>query len=436
MEITLSQMLAAREDRAFRQFSLNRRWKLPMVSFSMNIPGPVKDTPLIRRGFLFGLEELDRRLPGDKIRHRQVIEAVTGWEAVYVVDMDAAALKAITTGIEDGTELGRLFDMDVLDRNLNKLDREDYGGGSRNCIVCGAEGRGCSSRRTHSVPELQAAVHRILSDHFSREIAGKAVKSLKAEVDTTPKPGLVDQRNTGSHRDMDIHTFYESASTLWPYFESCARIGMDKADLPTAQSFPLLREAGLEAERAMYAATKGVNTHKGAIFTMGILCACAGRLWAREYGWEESALFSEAAAMTCDAMAEDLAKVTGSTAGERLYAQRGIRGIRGEAAEGFPAVAQVGLPAYRTGLASGSSQNDAGLYALLHLIASTEDTCLLHRGGEAGARQAVELVKTHLICNPPVEKLEALDDWFIERNLSPGGAADLLAATYFVDSLH
>ncbi len=431
MEITLSQMLAAREDRAFRQFSLNRQWGKPMVSFCMNIPGPVKDSPLIRRGFLFGMKELDRRL--SKILHRQVIEAATGWEAIYVLDLSAGEIKAITTQIEDETPLGRLFDMDVLDAALHKLDRGDFGGKSRDCIVCGAVGRGCAARRVHGVPELQAAVHGILAEHFSREIAEKAVKSLEDEVETTPKPGLVDRRNTGSHRDMDIQTFYASAAALRPYFVRCARIGMDHSDLSAAAVFPLLRREGLHAEQTMYAATGGVNTHKGAIFTLGILCACVGRLWAGSYGWDENALFETAAAMTRDAMEADWTRATGATAGERLYAAAGIRGIRGEAAGGFPSVRKVGLPRYREALQRGATLNDAGLYALLHLIASTEDTCLLHRGGPALAAEAVALVKTHLNCNPSVEKPDALDDWFIARNLSPGGSADLLAATYFVN---
>ncbi len=435
MEITLTQMLTAREERAFRQFSLNRQWGKPMVSFSMNIPGPVKDSPLIRRGFFEGVKALDNRLPKDKIRHREVIEAVTGWEAIYVLDMPAGEIKAATAAIEDERPLGRLFDMDVLDEQLNKLDREPFGGKSRDCIVCGAKGRGCASRRIHSVPELQAAVYRILSAHFAGQIGEYAVQALLDEVRTTPKPGLVDCRNCGSHRDMDLSTFHASANALEPYFEAAARLGMDMAQASAGDTFPALRKAGLEAEQAMYAATNGVNTHKGAIFTIGILCACAGRLWAKDYGWDENALFSEAAAMTVRAMEADLAAATGATAGERLYASAGIRGIRGEAAAGFPSVQRVGLPAYRAALARGESPNDAGLYALLHLIAGTEDTCLLHRGGVAGAQAAVERVKCHLDSNSPVENLEALDDWFMERNLSPGGSADLLAATYFVKSL-
>ncbi len=439
MEVTLAQMLSAREARAFRQRTLNREWGKTMVCFSMNIPGPMKDSPLIRRGFLYGLTELDKRLPGEAIRHREVLEAVTGWEAVFVLDLPAKTVKVITTEIEDETDLGRLFDMDVLDGQCNKLDRELVGGKGRNCIVCGAPGRGCAARRMHSVPELQKVVRSMLTRHFMAvdvQCVGElAVRALVDEVMTTPKPGLVDQNNNGSHLDMDIHTFFASAHALEPYFRECVQIGMETAALPPQQTFLRLRRAGLEAEQTMLVATNGVNTHKGAIFTLGILCGAAGRLWKPEGGWVEQALFREASAMTAEAMERDFARGDGATVGQRLYAASGIRGVRGEVALGLPSVAEIGLPVYRAYRRAGFSQNGAGTRTLLHLIAEVEDTCLLHRGGKSGAREAME--KVCAMCNGAIttEQMEKLDVWFIQRNLSAGGCADLLAVTYFMVSL-
>ncbi len=439
MDVTLEQMLAAREARAARQVSLNRMYHLPILSFSMNIPGPVKDTPLIRRGFLAGCGELDKKLI--KVRHRQIIQAVTGWEAVYAVEMDSLELKSLTTDIEDTHPLGRLFDMDVLDTDLHKLDRELVGGKSRGCIVCGAPGRGCASRRTHSVAQLQQAVSSIMEGYFrsgdARAIGRWAVESLLDEVNTTPKPGLVDLRNNGSHRDMDPELFYASAQALEPYFCRCAEIGQETAHLQPEETFSLLRAAGLEAEKTMYAATNGVNTHKGAIFTMGLLCGAAGRLWRPEGVWNEAELLDQVAAMTQDAMAEDLRRATGKSAGEQLYLKQGTWGIRGEAARGFPSVQKIGLPAYRNGLRQGLSANDAGVLALLHFITAVEDTCLLHRGGPEKAAAAKARVQALLEASPVpnMADVETLDDWFIRHRLSPGGCADLLAAVYFLEYL-
>ena len=427
MEVTLVQMLDARESRAFRQFQLNREFGKPIISFSMNIPGPVKDTALIRRGFREGCAALEGKLPGDQILHREFIETVTGCEAMYVLDMDAAEIKSITTAVEDAHGLGRLYDMDVLDEKLCKLDREQVGGGDRNCIVCGAPGRGCASRRSHSVTELQRATNAILLGHL-------AVESLLDEVTTTPKPGLVDSHDSGSHRDMDIETFRTSAQTLRGYFQSCALAGMETAGEAPEVTFLQLRQLGLQAEQDMFAATKGVNTHKGAIFTIGILCGAAGRLWQPDGAWQEEALFTQVSAMTRAAMEADFQK-GGDTVGQRLYRDHGIRGIRGQVAEGLPAVREISLPVYRDCLEKGMDPNEAGVRTLIHLIARVEDTNMINRGGLAGAKAGAEACETLIGREFTLAEVEKLNGWFVERNLSPGGCADLLAATYFVHSL-
>ena len=437
MEVTLDQMLAARENRAMKQMQLIRKFGKPIISFCMNIPGPVKDSPLIRRGFRAGCRCLDHRLTA--VLHREILEAVTGCEAMYVVDLPAVEVKKITTAIEDDHGLGRLFDMDVLDVDFSKLDRESVGGGSRDCIVCGAPGRGCASRRVHSVEQLQGAAFGILSRYFCREdgdfVGSLAVRSLLDEVCTTPKPGLVDHRNNGSHRDMDLFTFIASASALAPYFRNCAEIGQDTAEKDPEETFRLLRVEGLKAEETMFAATHGVNTHKGAVFTMGILCGACGRIWKPEGGWDTDTVLAEVARMTAGPMKADFSAPNEDTVGERLYHSRGIPGIRGEVANGLPSVRNIGLPIYRKYLEMG--RNAAGCITLLHLIAGVQDTNMIARGGLEGAvwgaEAAAELIQEGKI--PTVEEICALDDRFIEKNLSPGGCADLLAAVYFLHGL-
>jgi holo-ACP synthase/triphosphoribosyl-dephospho-CoA synthase len=372
------------------------------------------------------------------VLHREIQEAVTGWEAIFVVDLDPMALKAITTTIEDDHSLGRLFDMDVIDTDLCKLDREAVGGGSRDCIVCGAPGRGCASRRVHSVEELQTAVRQHLTMYALQKdqerIGNLAIQSLLDEVCTTPKPGLVDRRNSGSHLDMDISTFTASAAALSSYYWICGRIGMESAGESPAETFRLLRQAGLEAERAMYAATSGVNTHKGAIFTLGLLCGAAGRLWKPHGRWKAEEICREVAKMTREAMEADFRK-GGDTVGHRLFAENGIRGIRGQAAAGLPAVAELGLPTYRNALERFADKKAAGVHTLLTLIANVEDTNMIHRGGLAGAKAGAERCAELLETDYSLSDVEALDDWFIAQNLSPGGCADLLAAVYFLHAL-
>ena len=143
--------------------------------------------------------------------------------------------------------------------------------------------------------------------------------------------------------------------------------------------------------------------------------------------------------MTTDAVAADWAAMKDLpaeklTAGQRLYRQFGLAGIRGEVAAGLPGVTDVGLPALRRALAAGKSLNDAGAIALLHLIARGTDTNMAARGGPALAREAAEKVRDLLSRDPMPDMAEiaALDRWFIENNLSPGGCADLLATAYFL----
>lgn len=439
MHIQLSEVLQAREDRVRFQQHLLQTHRCPLICFTMNIAGPVKTSGLIERGFRVGLRELKRSLPSQAIVDQRIEYKSTGPQAFLSVQMPAEEIKSLCVKIEDATPLGRLFDMDVLDSSGKKLQRDSL----RGCIVCGAAGRGCAARRVHPVSELQAVTAQLLQEHFkgsdAEQIAATAVRSLLDEVHTTPKPGLVDRRNNGSHTDMDIRHFIASAHSLRPYFQECVQIGQDTATHLPQETFSLLRQAGLRAEQTMYSATGGVNTHKGVIYTLGVLCGSIGRLWSAESPIpENAAITSECARMVSSSVDSDFASADGSTAGLQLYRQYGIQGIRGEVAAGLPSVIGISLPAYKDGLSCGLSPNDAGAVALLHLIAQVQDTNLYRRGGCAGAAWAAQAAQRLLQAAPypPVPSIAALDDSFIAKNLSPGGCADLLAVTYFLHSLN
>ena len=256
---------------------------------------------------------------------------------------------------------------------------------------------------------------------------------------TTPKPGLVDRANSGSHRDMDFFTFQASAAALWPYVARCAEIGMDTHSLPPEETFSRLRTPGKLAEGDMLRATAGVNTHKGAIFSIGILCGALGRLERQQRRCPERVL-AECAAMNKGLTARDYAGLTpetAKTAGQRLYLRYGITGVRGQAEAGFPVVLNIGLPRLEEGLALGKSINEAGCAALIAMLAATVDTNMIHRGGYEAQQQAARELSALLNREPfpRRETLLALDADYIERNLSPGGTADLLALAYMMHFL-
>jgi triphosphoribosyl-dephospho-CoA synthase len=258
-----------------------------------------------------------------------------------------------------------------------------------------------------------------------------AVRCLLMELETWPKPGLVSHVDTGSHDDMDADTFRRSASAIRPHFQQLA----DAAGRDCGMG--RLRVIGMEAEAAMLAATSGVNTHRGAIFGLGLLCAAAG---AKVGGLVDPALPLGAivARLWGGSIADGpvLLHSHGSAARRRFAAG----GARAEAALGFPSVYQIGLPALRRGARAVPDDAEAArVEACFALIASLEDTNLLHRGGIDGLRFARRTTR-HFIDTGGVRRpgwrarAQAVHDSFVSRRLSPGGAADLLAMTLFVEA--
>lgn len=279
------------------------------------------------------------------------------------------------------------------------------------------------------------------ADAVAQEVGRLASLALLREMELTPKPGLVDQANSGAHRDMDLATFRASLAAISPWFPLFFHQGVDGWEMAARDFLPQIRRSGLDCERAMLGATGGVNTHKGSVFSLGLLCAAAGRLFARGDALEGDCVCAEVALMCADLVQRDLTAPTAAhSAGERLYWQYGLKGARGEAQSGFVTARVHGVAPYLRARANGMDDERALLEALLHLMAHNPDTNLVSRGGLA----ALALVQTEamrLLARPcPAthvrkDQLAALDQLLIERHLSPGGSADLLAVSWFLVNL-
>ncbi len=267
----------------------------------------------------------------------------------------------------------------------------------------------------------------------ANRIGALAANALLSELHIWPKPGLVSRMDSGSHPDMDAGTFRASAGALRPYFAALAQAGANGAEMAE------LRVIGQAAERAMLAVTGGVNTHRGAIFGLGLLCAAAG---SRDAAFDRRTSESLGAVVRRrwgrDILGTPRPVQSHGTLASRRY---GVGGARGEAAAGFPHVYRVGLPALRAGrrLANGD-ENAAGVQACFALIAEVADTNLLHRGGAKGlgfARRAAAGFLAHggVGREDWCAQATAIHRDFVARRLSPGGSADLLAATLFVHAL-
>jgi len=403
-EITLSDMLAARDRRAARQRALLAQYRRPLVSFTMNIAGPVKTSPLVRFAFSDGLAALEAA--AGRPVHAEKSLAPTGCEALLVYALPAPELKRRCLAIEEGSPVGRLYDMDVLGPDGEKLSRPD----ARRCLVCGGPAAVCAASRAHGLEAVAEKTRGLLEDFACSRLAALAEQALLSEAAFTPKPGLVDSANSGAHDDMDLPLFQKSARALRPHLERFVRLGLDGA------SAVALQKAGVEAEAAMFSATGGVNTHKGAVYILSLLLFGMGR--SLQTGEDPFA----AAARTAAA----LPAPTGTHGGAVREKYR-CGGVREQALAGFPAARQTRAVLEARG----------ELDALLWCMAQLEDSTLLYRGGP----EALALVRREaaaVLAAPEGAHralAEDLDARLIARHLSPGGSADLLAAALFLQSL-
>lgn len=434
--VTVADVLSARDARVERQRRMLLAHGLPLISFTMNIAGEIKRDEWIERAFLEGVRRIEAALASDGIAvaEREQTLAFTGCEEIWAADAPAEELKARMCVLEEMDALGRLFDVDVIDSDGCKLER----GSERRCLICGGLVRACARSRAHSARELSERAHEIifafLDEQRATEIGALAHRALIDEANVTPKPGLVDRENSGAHRDMDLKLFHASADALRPWFADCARIGLELRDAAPEQVFARLRAGGIEAENAMFAATGGVNTHKGALFSLGILC-CAAAMEGEGAGVQ--AILDRAAALAQPALGDLTGLHPGDarTGGEVQYLNSGRTGVRGEAAAGFPHARDFGLPALKRALQDGATFNEACLQALLALMAEVEDSNILRRRGLEALRSVQSRARALLMQGFNSDDLRRMNDDFVRENLSPGGSADLLAVTIFLNEI-
>ena len=262
-------------------------------------------------------------------------------------------------------------------------------------------------------------------------IADLAVAALNAEATLTPKPGLVDGRGPGAHADMNLALLLDAAEVLRDTFAACAEAAaLEPVGVPLRAR---LGAIGREGERRMLAATGGVNTHRGAIWALGLVSAAAA------VAGDLRGIVGVAAAL---ARIGDPASAPAGRQSHGLAARRryGVMGAAGEARWGFPHVVAHALPALMRQRERGAGETTARLDALLAVMAHLDDTCLLHRGGrdgltamQRGAGAVLAAGGTGVSCGR--RRLIERDRRAARERLSPGGSADLLAVALMLDSL-
>jgi len=268
---------------------------------------------------------------------------------------------------------------------------------------------------------------------LAERLADLAVDALIDEADLSPKPALVDRRGNGAHTDLHLGLMHASALALWPAFKEMAQaaIEMGEVGLPLREAIGLI---GREGEQAMLATTNGVNTHRGAIWALGLLVAAVAL---EPQSTTAGAIALRAARL---ALLDDRYAPRPLSHGAQVAQRYGARGAREEAQLGFPAVTQRALPQLKCSRAAGHGEQNARLDALLAIMTNLADTCVLYRAGEEGLNTMQLGAQAVLDAGGSASlagrrRLHELDQQLIALNASPGGAADLLAACLFIDCI-
>ncbi|MGN0204623.1 MAG: citrate lyase holo-[acyl-carrier protein] synthase [Coprococcus sp.] len=445
--VSVMDMMDAREYRQRLQRQLLNENRGTLISFTLNIPGPVKTSPDYQWAFEEGIKRILRELDvHHEVMSSQLIRAPkTGYEYYGIIHEEKNKVKRWMCEVEEQDRLGRIFDIDVLGADFEKADRSDIGLPPRECLLCSREAKLCGRSRTHSVDSMLREIRRIIMD---AKVERALRTALLGEVYTTPKPGLVDLHDTGAHKDMTVATFEKSTEAIIPWLVKMFDTGHYWNSSPDGL-FPAIKPLGLQAERAMLKATNGVNAHKGAIFTLGILTAAAGYCYGKgNKGFDSDLILNTAAEMTCAQLKKEytvMDRKKAVTNGEILYQRYGEKGIRGEVEKGFPVLKNVTLPVMKNMMemaADADTKNELCVQILLLCIVYLTDTNVLSRSGFTYdnlywlQKQAADILKMGgAFSQQGMAAIAELNQQCIEKNISPGGCADMLAATIYLTEL-
>ena len=273
------------------------------------------------------------------------------------------------------------------------------------------------SLQAQSLPKALSLVPHTTVPYLISHLAADA---LMRELDTTPKPGLVDRNDSGAHTDMDYGTMSRSISAIHPFFTQLALAGFSEM-LPEVE---ILRQLGIEAEKAMLTATGGVNTHKGALFSMGLTIVAAAHLMATRHSISTTAL--QETIMQLAALFEQ----PSGTHGHKVLEQNKMNGALACARKGYNELFSNWLPYYGKLNADPHQLHKT----LLLIMTSLDDTNVAFRKG-IDELHNVKAQAACLLNDFGLAELTKMNRDFTARNISPGGSADMLALTIFIHSL-
>jgi holo-ACP synthase CitX len=447
LQKSLDKILVAREQRAnIRNKFIEKQ--LPTISLSLNIPGYPKHNELITSFFVDVLEELKIFLLANRIfafddRKVDIIDEAGHFylTGLKIKSSELKTIKEQTEKFEETHSLGRIIDVDVF----NDSGKPISSGKEKSCIICDNKSAvQCMREQNHSYEELRINIFdRIRTFLFTqrtkdikRKLSEIATKSLLFEVSLSPKPGLVDFFSSGSHSDMDFYTFLSSTSAISQFWTEFAEAGL-KIDENLQDALSIVRRIGLKAEKEMYKSTNGVNTQKGLIFLLGLSVFTTAYLFKKADVFDEK-IFKETLKVICHNIVEnELVKVDfeDKTHGQKTFNKFGKKGAgaRFQTEQGFPLVFDEILPFLENNLNENILLNKKSFdeilkHTLLKIISNLDDSNVLYRKGEVVAETLKKMA--FQVLNRE-KKFEDLYEYCLKENISPGGAADMLAVSLF-----
>lgn len=408
-------LLSDREERASFQRRLLERYGHSLVVIHANYPGNRKHTP----DTFYVVETMK---PIIRSSHNVLYETSTttseGRVVYLILDEEPMSLKRRMVDLEENHPLGRLVDIDVL--TLTRMyHRSDLGKGMRKCFLCEEIAQVCVRSRRHPLHDVLAFYHRSVLTHVKASTSEMFRYALLAELSCSPKFGLVTPFTSGSHDDMDAETFIASIDALSPFIEEVVGLEIDDKLL-----FSKLRTIGRSMEEAMFHATHGKNTHKGAIFLFLIL------ITALRINPDRSTLKQTIRTLT-EPIKEDFSEdLQPTTVGLRWHRSHGIGGIRGLVMDGMSPIFDDYLPFFRDEMSRTNDMNRAMVKTLLLIMSTLQDTTVLKRGGLDGLSWYRKQASKHI--DQDEEAWKTFSAECISRKLSGGGSADVLAIVIYL----
>ncbi|MDX8336402.1 citrate lyase holo-[acyl-carrier protein] synthase [Candidatus Cetobacterium colombiensis] len=438
----LEEFLLMREKRVVIQNEIINNFKNPILVLRANYPGEEKNH-FVPKYILEIMNEEILKIFNSNIIFQEKINSIEGPTYIYSLKENGRNIKKLAMEIENLHILGRCVDIDVFDKDGYPFSRKDFGGEKRKCLLCEEMAFVCGRNRTHSLKEIQEVIEKKLEEYLkskkvaeniSSSFSNLALKSIILEVAAAPSFGLVAPHTKGSHEDMDFFTFINSGFSLNNYFKEVTLAGF--SPLSVDLIFRKIRHMGKIAENDMFKATKDVNTHKGMIFLMGITVALSAKAKFEKLPFSEiSTLIKE----MCRDILKDFDNIkekTNLTHGEKLYLKHGIVGVRGIVKNGLDILFLGAIDIFKNSLNKGEHINQAMVRTLIFLMSKLEDTTILHRHNiETLNFVKAKAQELHLTFNEielDLNLLKEIELDFINKRISPGGAADLLAVTMFL----